>query len=68
MNFNFKLAMFLSTIVGMIIFYNLSFLTDIFKILSLEMIFFILIINSYLVNIVAKNKGFTKENLFLIWN
>lgn len=67
-NYNFKLAIFWLTIVGMAIFYNLPFTTGIFRAINVEMIFFILIINSYLVEKVAKNGGFTKENLFSVWN
>lgn len=67
-NYNFKLAIFWFTVVGMAIFYNLPFTTGVFKVINVEMIFFILIINSYLAEKVAKNGGFTKENLFSVWN
>ena len=67
-NYNFKLAIFWFSVVGMTIFYNLPFTTGVFRAINVEMIFFILIINSYLAERVAKNGGFTKENLFSVWN
>ena len=67
-NYNFKLAIFWFSVMGMTIFYNLPLTAGIFRAINIEMIFFILIINSYLAERVAKNGGFTKENLFSVWN